>query len=427
MIREEMKTEIVIIGAGAAGLMAARELGKAGEKVIILEARNRIGGRIWALPKDEFGYDAQAGAEYVHGDSPIMKSLSREADMTLIQTQGDMWNSYGGEVTINSERVPNQNELHKALGELKSDLPIAEFLEKYFPGEKYIGLRNSVFGIVEGYDAADPARASTFSLRDEWLGGQDWLQYRIKEGYGAMLKFLESECGKNGTKIELNKIVREVEINNGKVNVHTADGDDYETEKVIVTVPLPVLADIKFIPAIPEKLEAARKMGYGGVIKILLKFKSRWWVNAFGKDFGEMDFMFSNEEIRTWWTQYPDLIPVLTGWLAGPKSAKLIDSSDAEIIDAGIRSLANIFKVEKEYVEKELVHAKVANWPADPYAKGAYSYWTPKSAEAQEELLKPIDDRIFFVGEALDREGEASTVEGALASGLETARKILRL
>jgi len=150
-------------------------------------------------------------------------------------------------------------------------------------------------------------------------------------------------------------------------------------------------------------------------------------VNAFGKDFGEMDFMFSNEEIRIWWTQYPDLIPVLTGWLAGPKSAKLIDSSDAEIIDAGIRSLANIFKVEKEYVEKELVHAKVANWPADPYAKGAYSYWTPKSAEAQEELLKPIDDRIFFVGEALDREGEASTVEGALASGLETARKILRL
>src|SRR3989338_197100 len=427
MIREEMKTEIVIIGAGAAGLMAARELGKAGEKVIILEARNRIGGRIWALPKDEFGYDAQAGAEYVHGDSPIMKSLSREADMTLIQTQGDMWNSYGGEVTINSERVPNQNELHKALGELKSDLPIAEFLEKYFPGEKYIGLRNSVFGIVEGYDAADPARASTFSLRDEWLGGQDWLQYRLKEGYGAMLKFLELGCGKNGTKIELNKIVKEIEINGGKVNVRTADGDNYEAEKVIVTVPLPVLADIKFTPAIPEKLEAVRKMGYGGVIKILLKFKSRWWVNAFGKDFGEMDFIFSNEEIRTWWTQYPDLIPVLTGWLAGPKSAKLIDSSDAEIIDAGIGSLANIFKVEKEYVEKELVHAKVANWPADPYAKGAYSYWTPKSAEAQEELLKPIDDRIFFVGEALDREGEASTVEGALASGLETARKILRL
>src|SRR3989344_2444795 len=281
-----MKCEIIIVGAGAAGLMAARELGKARKKVIILEARNRIGGRIWALQKDEFGYDAQAGAEYVHGDSPIMKSLSREADMTLIQTQGDMWNSYGGEGTIKSERDPNQKEMHKAPGELKN-------------------------------------------------------QYRIKEGHGAMLKFLESECGKNGTKIELNKIVREVEINNGKVNVHTADGDDYETEKVIVTVPLPVLADIKFIPAIPEKLEAARKMGYGGVIKILLKFKSRWWVNAFGKDFGEMDFMFSNEEIRIWWTQYPDLIPVLTGWLAGPKSAKLIDSSDAEIIDAGIRSLAN--------------------------------------------------------------------------------------
>src|SRR3989344_1207274 len=111
-----MKCEIIIVGAGAAGLMAARELGKARKKVIILEARNRIGGGIWALEKDGFGFDTQTGAEYVHGDSPIMKSLSREADMTLIQAQGDMWNSYGGEVTINSERVPNQNELHKALG-----------------------------------------------------------------------------------------------------------------------------------------------------------------------------------------------------------------------------------------------------------------------------------------------------------------------
>ncbi len=422
-----MKTEIIIIGAGATGLMAARELGKAGKRVIILEARDRIGGRIWPLPKDEFGYDAQAGAEYVHGEAHLAKSLMKEAGMTLIQTQGDMWNSYGGEVTINSERVPNQDELHKALGGLKNDMPIADFLEKYFSGEKYVGLRNSVFGIVEGYDAADPARASTFSLRDEWLGGQDWLQYRIKEGYGAMLKFLESECGKNGAEILLNKIVREIEINGGQVNVRTADGDNYEAKKVIVTVPLPALNDIKFTPAIPKKLEAISKMGYGGVIKILLKFKSRWWVNAFGKDFGEMDFIFSNEEIRTWWTQYPDLVPVLTGWLAGPKSREFLDSSDEEIIAAGIRSLANIFKVKEGLVKKELVHVKVANWPAGPYSKGAYSYWTPESAAAQEELLKPIDNKIFFAGEALDRGGEASTVEGALASGLETAGRILRL
>ncbi|OGF70410.1 hypothetical protein A3H65_01455 [Candidatus Giovannonibacteria bacterium RIFCSPLOWO2_02_FULL_45_14] len=424
-ILEESKADVVIIGAGAAGLMAARELGKAGKKVTILEARDRIGGRIWPLSKDEFGYDAQAGAEYVHGEARLAKYLMKEAGMTLIQTQGDMWNSYGGDVAINNERIPNQDELHGKLRELKGDMPIAEFIEKYFPGEKYISLRNSIFGIVEGYDAADPMRASTFSLRDEWLGGQDWLQYRLKEGYGAMLKFLESECRKNGTEIELNKIVREVVIHNGKTNVRTADGNNYEAEKVIVTVPLPILADIKFTPAIPEKLEAARKIGYGGVIKILLKFKSRWWINAFGKDFGEMDFIFSNEEIRTWWTQYPDLIPVLTGWLAGPKSQEFLHSSDEEIIEAGIGSLAKIFKVDNEYVKKELVHAKVANWPADLYAKGAYSYWTPESEKAQEELLKPVDNRIFFAGEAFDRGGEASTVEGALASGREAAKKIL--
>ena len=202
-------------------------------------------------------------------------------------------------------------------------------------------------------------------------------------------------------------------------------GGIYETDRVIVTVPLPVIRDINFIPAIPEKLEAAKKIGFGGVIKILMKFKNRWWINALGKDFNEMDFMFSNEKIHTWWTQYADPHPVLTGWLAGPKSQKFKDSSDEEIIEAGVTSLANIFKVEKEFIKKELILAKVANWPADPYAKGAYSYWTLEADVAQKELLKPVAGRLFFAGEALYEGKDTATVEGALASGLETANKIL--
>ena len=422
-----MKSEIIIIGAGAAGLMAARELGKAGEKVLVLEARDRIGGRIWPLDEKEFGYPAQGGAEYVHGEAPITRSLMKEAGMTLIKTEGDMWNSYSGEITLNSERLPNQDELHQKLKELKNDMPIAEFFERYFADVKYANLRSSVFGMVEGYDAALPTRASTFSLRDEWLGGGEWLQYRIEEGYGALLKFLEKECRKNGVEIQLNSAVKEVGEKDIMVTARVADGGVYEAEKIIVTVPLPVIKDINFTPAIPEKLEAVSKIGYGGVIKILMKFKSRWWVNAFGKDFSEMDFMFSNEKVHTWWTQYPNLTPVLTGWIAGLKSEKFAHSSEEEIINAGIESLANIFKVEKDFVKKEFIHAKIANWPADPYAKGAYSYWTPESNAAQKELLKPIDNKIFFAGEALCEGKETAMVEGALASGLETANNILNL
>ena len=170
-----MKPEIIIIGAGAAGLMAARELARAGKKVIILEARDRIGGRIWPLDEKEFGYEAEAGAEYVHGKAPVTKALAKEAGMTLILTEGDMWNSYNGNITLNNERIPDQEILHKKLKELDHDMPIAEFFAKYIPDEKYAGMRGAVLGMVEGYDAADPKRISTFVLRDEWLGGEEWL------------------------------------------------------------------------------------------------------------------------------------------------------------------------------------------------------------------------------------------------------------
>ncbi len=93
MSSSNVKTEVLIIGAGAAGLMAARELGRIGKRVIILEARDRIGGRIRPIPEVIFGYEAQGGAEFVHGQAPITKSLAQEAGMTLIFIQGDMWNA----------------------------------------------------------------------------------------------------------------------------------------------------------------------------------------------------------------------------------------------------------------------------------------------------------------------------------------------
>src|SRR3972149_7636152 len=95
-ILEESKADVVIIGAGAAGLMAARELGKAGKKVTILEARDRIGGRIWPLSKDEFGYDAQAGAEYVHGEARLSGYLMEGGGGRVLPNPGGSGGSFGG-------------------------------------------------------------------------------------------------------------------------------------------------------------------------------------------------------------------------------------------------------------------------------------------------------------------------------------------
>lgn len=417
--------KIIIMGAGASGLMAARTLSAAGKQVIILEARDRIGGRIWPLSPTNFGYEAQAGAEFVHGEALVTKSLAQEAGMTLIETQGDMWSSRDGELTINSVLIPDQDLLHDKLRALPEDMPISAFLDRYFSDERFAPLCKAILDMVQGYDAADPARVSTFELRDEWLGGDVWKQYRIKEGYGALLTFLESECRAQGAEIHLNTRIQKIETNGTIVKAHDSSDVIYEGTKIIVTVPLPVLSDITFVPPIPEKIYAASKMGFGGVIKILLRFKDQWWIRALGKDFSEMDFMFSDGEIRTWWTQHPLPYPLLTGWIAGPHAEKLRDRSDDDILDIAMNSLSTIFKVPVETLYQNLVRPMIANWPADPYARGAYSYATPASRASRAEILKPVFGTIFFAGEALYEGKETATVEGALASGLSTAHKIL--
>ena len=419
-----MDQEIIIIGAGASGLMVARELARAGKKVLILEARDRIGGRIWPLSEDEFGYPAQGGAEFVHGEAPFTKALAKEAGMTLIKTRADMWDAQDGKLMINGVALPNQDELHQKLKELEQDMPVLEFLNTYFAEEKYNELRKGVLRTVEGYDAADPALISTFVLREEWLGGQEWIQYRVKEGYGALLAFFEAECRRYGVEIILNSPVRSVHYDGG-ATVVTTDQKTYQTEKIIITVPPPVLETIKFIPAIPDKLTAARQIGWGKVIKLVLCFKSRWWVKPLGKDFGEMDFIRSDQAVSTWWTQPKEFPPALIGWIAGPKTERFTQSTSEEIIAAGIESLANIFNVSRELLEQDLMVAKAFNWPVDPFTRGAYSYSTPESEKAYEELRKPVGGRLFFAGEALYSGKDTATVEGALGSGKEVAEKIL--
>jgi monoamine oxidase len=415
---------VVVIGAGAAGLMAARELGRAGKRVTILEARDRCGGRIHPLPSADFGYPAEGGAEFVHGEAPVTHGLLREAGLSLLSIQGTQWTVEDGKFSREESSDPHEAELHKALQELKEDLTVAEFLRRHFAGPEYDRLRHSIERMVEGYDAADPERASTLALRDEWMAGGRNAQSRIIGGYGALVEFLTAECRNHGVAIHLGSAVSAIEASNGRGVVRCANGDAHEYDAVILTVPLPLLTEIVLPPAERERTAAAAHIGFGNVIKMLLRFETRWWVDK-RMDLADLTFLLSDARIPVWWTQHPVDFPLLTGWFGGPKTEAMANLGENELIEAGLASLAEIFGFDTKQLMRNLVAARAINWAHDPLAGGAYSYATPETRAAQAVLSRSDGGVIFFSGEALYRGRDMGTVEAALASGLETARTLL--
>jgi monoamine oxidase len=356
------------------------------------------------------------GAEFVHGAAPISKSLIEEAGLTL-QQGTEWWNVFDGEPSRRNIWEGSAPMLLDALRSLESDMTVAAFLDAYFPDNASV--REFATRWTESYDAGEVHRASAIYMRDEMIHDEEYSQYSIKEGYGAFLRHLTAALNAD---IRLNEVVHQINFSGESVHVRTSVGT-YEADRVLVTVPVPLISTIEYIPAVPRKIAAATQLGFGNVIKILLRFDHKWWVSIREKQFERLFFMFSKEIIPTWWTQYPDEYPVLTGWLAGPKAHSYAHKSEDDLVSLAIESLANIFAVDVARLRAMLVTGKAFVWESDPYARGGYSYPTPESEAAVDELMTPENGRLYFAGEALTHDA-AATVEGALESARFAVRSM---
>src|SRR6476469_10281584 len=130
-------TDFLVVGAGAAGLMTARQLARAGKRVTILEARDRCGGRIYPLPEAEVGYKAEGGAEFVHGAAPVTRALMREAGLSLAPRHGTRWSARSGALQPAEPQLPHADRFYRALVAVTEDLPVAEFLATHFATAQY--------------------------------------------------------------------------------------------------------------------------------------------------------------------------------------------------------------------------------------------------------------------------------------------------
>jgi monoamine oxidase len=428
--------DVIIIGAGAAGLMAAKKLSGAGLTLCILEARDRIGGRIHTVTDINLAASVEGGAEFIHGNLAVTLDLLKEAGLHPQEITGNYWNVVNGQWTTENDFFKNAGEVIQQLKALEEDISIAEFMNRHFGEEKYSTLRKSLTSYVEGYYSGETGKTSAKAFLEEWMS-EDEQQYRPAGGYGVIIDYLAQNCKKAGTCIELSTIVKEIKWQRGHAEVIDDNNNLFIASKVIITVPLGVWlidgdakAAINYVPALPSKADAARQMGFGSVIKILIEFEDIFWEdealkNKIKADTQDLHMVLSEMTIPTWWTQVPQRIPLLTGWLSGPKAEQIKNEQDEDIMLKALGSLSLIFKMESDILTKKVKWWKVFNWSTDPFTLGSYSYSTLKTDIARKILTDPAEGTLFFAGEALYDGPEMGTVEAALVSGLNAASKIL--
>ncbi|WP_375435968.1 flavin monoamine oxidase family protein [uncultured Hymenobacter sp.] len=430
-----MTEAVLIIGAGAAGLYAARTLVQAGRRVIVLEARNRAGGRIHTFTDAGFSAPTEGGAEFMHGAVPLTRGLLDEAGLTSFPTTGTTYQVVEGRIRESEDFIQDVPHLLEQLHALPHDMPLADFLTDYFGEEQYAPMREQVMRFAEGYDAADAQRASSFALREELSGGGFDDSPHPEGTYGSLIARLVADTEAAGGTLHLATVVQEIRWQPGQVEVYTTDGRSFQATQILITVPLGVwqaAADspgyIRIESELPAHRAAAVSLGYGAVIKVLLEFKDAFWQHsssAVTQPMPDLSFLFSDAPFPTWWSQLPDPRPLLTGWLAGPAAARLRATPDETLLVQALDSLAGLLGTTPAFLRSQLRTHRVVNWAADPYALGAYAYTTVGASAQRTVLATPVANTLFFAGEGVYDGPYIGTVEAALTSGADAARQLL--
>src|SRR5712691_7726717 len=450
MPRDRKRVDVLIVGAGAAGLAAARDLSHAGLTVTIIEARPRIGGRILTLHDPRSPVPLELGAEFIHGASAETLPLAQAAGLAVLELPDTHELAAGGRFKPMGsfwELVDRMNhDLARRLASRGKDFPVSEYLDSArVPAERRGLLRD----FVQGFYAAHPDRLSAKSLAVETEGGGDEAdevagkQFRIANGGDALMKWLRDGLDPERTEVRLSTVAEAVEWKRGTVNVVCRGGDraplpTLRARTALITLPLAVLKAgvVRFDPALPAKQRALAGLEMGQVFKIVLRFREAFWEKPeflkerraqAGSNGSGLTFLHAHgAEVPTWWTSLPVRSPVLVGYVGAVAAEQLLAEEPPSRLERSLVALSEVLAVPRRELEEQLDASASHDWRADPFARGAYSYIGVGGNGAPRALARPVDGTLFFAGEATNG-AEIGTVAGALASGRRAAREVLRV
>jgi monoamine oxidase len=422
--------DVLVIGAGAAGLAAAREISGAGLRVVVLDARDRIGGRIRTVRPAGWPSPLELGAEFIHGRPAETWKLVRSASLSPIRLPDRHRQGSGPRIPAGDfwERIA------KILAPVRlstPDLAFSEFLRRR--GGLSRGERRLMLDFVEGFHAADPREISVHSIamqerKAEEPGGD--AQYRLLEGQDRLGMALAGSLDRRRVRIRLGCPVGGIRWRQGRVDVAGNGGSAGEfrvsARAAVITAPVGVLkappgarGAIRFDPPVPGLDRALSFLRAGNVAKLVFRFRESFW--------NEKDSFihFPGCRIPVWWTSAPVSVPMLTAWSGGPRADELLSMGREALRDLALEDLSRGLRLEPRRARSLLAGFDFHDWRRDPFSRGAYSYAAVGGTAAQKFFSRSISRTIFFAGEAADLD-RIGTVEAALASGRRAGRSVMR-
>ncbi|MES1156427.1 MAG: NAD(P)/FAD-dependent oxidoreductase [Alphaproteobacteria bacterium] len=399
-------TDIIIIGAGAAGIAAGRRLQGAGASFVILEARDRIGGRGWTRSED--GEAIDIGCEWLHSaNHNVWRAEAETLGFDVIHTPSP-WMRQSGSIGSSAE---DQASFGAAFGQFEArlharaeiDPPHAAsvYLEA---GSRWNPLLDAVFTYISG------AELDRIDARDYARYEDTGLNWRVREGYGALMQAYGA-----GLPIELETPVLDIDHSGARVRVTTTRGV-IEATQIIIAVPTSILAKLKITPDLPDVREAAEGLPLGTAEKVFFKILAPEAFPADGHVFSHIDRVdIGSYHLR------PLGRPLIESYFGGTLARRLAEAGQAAMIDFAAQELTGLLGAK---VRTQISPLACSHWAIDPYALGSYSYAKPGCAEMRAVLAQPHAERLFFAGEACSRE-RYSTAHGAFETGVAAAELAL--